>query len=169
MTPQEQSQQTKQEATEILEKTGVLTLLNDFGDVRIGGSYYTDLMFGPDIDITVATKTPRESATHFLQEVIATEQFQKYQYGDFESHSREGRPKDHIIVLILPYKDRKWEIEIWFKKEHNQEQIDLEQKLIDLPEEKKKEIIKRKASRENQGQDKHELSSYVIYLDELNK
>ena len=52
------SQQTKQEAQEILDATSVVNLLAKYGSTRIGGSSYTDLMYGPDIDITVQTDTP---------------------------------------------------------------------------------------------------------------
>ena len=157
------SQQTKKEAQEILDSSDVANLLSKFGDVRIGGSFYTDLMYGPDIDVTVVTKTPRDSAIKFLNEVITNKLFQKYQYGDFENFPRKNRPKDHIVVLILPYKDRKWEIEIWFRNISNKEQIELENKLKNLPAETKLQIINKKSDRGIYVLSKHNLSSFEIY------
>jgi len=159
------SLKTHKEADEILDKTKIIDLLSRFGNVRIGGSYYSDLMYGPDIDITVATDNPRVSAIKFLDQIIAKRLFQKYQYGDFENFPRENRPEAHIVVLILPFNGRKWEVEIWFNKEHSKDQIELEQKLKELPSDKKAEIIKLKAKREESGLDKHSLSSFNIYKD----
>lgn len=157
------SKQTRIKAEKILTRTNLVGLLSKYGDVRIGGSYFTDLMYGPDIDITVVTKTPRESALNFLREVMKRKYFQKYQYGDFETFPREHRPKDHIVVLILPLKNVKWEIEVWFSKKHYQNQIKLEEKLKNLPLKTKLKIIKLKAQRDKSGKDKYVLPSFQIY------
>jgi len=159
------SNRTHEEAETILANTKIIDSLSKLGDVRIGGSYYTNLMYGPDIDISVATSNPRESAIEFLNHIVKERSFQKYQYGDFESFSRENRPKAHIIVLILPFNNRRWEIEIWFFKEHCESQIELEEKLKQLTHDKKEEIIELKAKREKSGIDKHSLSSFDIYKD----
>jgi hypothetical protein len=159
------SNKTHEEADAILVNTKIVSLLSKSGDVRIGGSYYTDLMYGPDIDISVASTNPRESAIKFLNQIIKERSFQKYQYGDFENFPREDRPKSHIVVLILPFNNRRWEIEIWFVKEHPKEQIELEEKLKQLPHETKEKIIELKANRERSGTDKHLLSSFNIYKD----
>jgi L-rhamnose isomerase len=161
----ETSKQTKLEAEEILNQTKLITLLNKYGEVRVGGSYLTDLMYGPDIDITIATENPREAVVKALNEIINNKICQKYQYGDFETYPRENRPQDHILVLILPFKNRQWEIEIWFTKNHYPEQIELEEKLKNLPLETKEKILELKANRDNSGIDKHTLSSFKIYKD----
>jgi len=163
MTAIEFSTETHKEAKTILDKNKIINLLSQLGDVRIGGSYYTDLMYGPDIDITVATDHPRESAVKFLNQIIDKRSFQKYQYGDFENFPREKRPKAHIVVLILPFNNRQWEIEIWFAKEHFQDQIKLEEKLKQLSPNTKTKIIRLKAKRQKLGIDKHSLSSFDIY------
>ena len=159
------SNKTHEEADAILASTKIIDLLSKLGDVRIGGSYYTNLMYGPDIDISVATSNARESAVKFLNQVIKEGAFQKYQYGDFESFPRENRPKDHIVVLIIPFNNRRWEIEVWFTKNHYDDQVKLEEKLKQLPHSTKEAIIERKARREQSGVDKHSLSSFEIYQD----
>ena len=165
----EQSKKTKEEANFIFENTKILEILEKFGEYRIGGSYFLDLMYSPDIDINVKTENPRESAINFLSEIISKRLFQKYQYGDFEKFPRKNRPKAHIIVLILELNNRKWEIEIWFDKEFNQENIDFEEKIKALPKEKKELILKKKELREKSGLDKHNLSSFEIYKEVLGK
>lgn len=159
------SKNTRKEANAILDNTGIINTLSKFGDARVAGSYYTDLMYGPDIDISVAASNPRESAIKFLNQIIKTRSFQKYQYGDFEKFPRNNRPNSHIVVLILPFNDRQWEIEIWFAKEHSESQIELEEKLKRLPHVKKEQIIELKAKRERSGINKHTLSSFDIYKD----
>ncbi len=159
------SNKTHKEADAILESTKIINSLSKLGNVRIGGSYYTNLMYSPDIDISVATNKPRESAIKFLNQIIKEKSFQKYQYGNFENFPRENRPKDHIIILILPFNNRLWEIEVWFLKKHSENQIKLEEKLKKLPYDKKEKIIELKANREKSGINKHSLSSFDIYKD----
>ena len=163
----DQSKQTKTDATNILGQTGLIKRLSKYGDARIGGSYFSDLMFDADIDITVATEDPRESAIGFLNEAIKDRMCEKYQYGDFEKFGRDNRPRDHIVVLILSFNSRRWEIEIWFTKEHYVEQLAIEDKLKSLPAETKRTIIDLKHKRAKSGISKHQLSSFDIYRDFL--
>jgi hypothetical protein len=165
MDPIKFSSKTHQEATIILDQTKIIDLLSQLGDARIGGSYYTDLMYGPDIDITVATNSPRKSAIKFLSQIINKRSFQKYQYGDCENFPIKKRPKGHIVVLILPFNDRRWEIEIWFAKKHFKDQIKLEEKLKQLSPGTKAKIVRLKAKREKLGLNKHSQSSFDIYKD----
>jgi hypothetical protein len=151
------------EAKKILDNTQVVSLLSQLGNVRVGGSYFTDLMYDPDIDISVATSNPRESALAFLNQVIATRTFQKYQYGDFEKYLLQNRPHAHIVVLILPFNERRWEIEIWFVTKHAKDQVELEEKLQQLPLETKTKILEQKAKRHESGQGKHSRPSIEIY------
>lgn len=163
MNPSDISQRTLEEAKEILSNTKVLDILANYGDVRIGGSFLTGLMLGPDIDITLATDTPRESAVKFVKGIIEKRLFQKVEYGDFEKFPRKNRNQDHIVVLVLEYKNRKWEIEIWFTRHHYEDQIELEEKLIKLPANVKSQIIEAKYKRDQNGLGKHSLSSVEIY------
>lgn len=157
------SSQTKINAQAILDQTKIIDILSKYGSIRIDGSFYTDLMYDPDIDINVTSPEPRTSATNFLNEIISLQLFQKYQYGDFENFPRQHRPKDHIVVLILPYHGQKWEIEIWFSLSPKTKQIELEEKLKSLPQETKNQIIQAKHQRATSGIDKHTLSSFEIY------
>jgi len=159
----ELSKQTREEASKLLQGTQITKLLSTYGDVRVGGSYFSDLMYGPDVDITVVSENPRQAALSFLDEIIQARSFQKYQYGDFEAFPRVNRPKAHIVVLIAPYKNQQWEIEIWFSKELNQENIALEQQLKDLPQDIKAQILTKKHERAQSGIDKNSLSSFDIY------
>lgn len=158
------SKKTKTEAVAMLEQTKLIDILKKYGEVVINGSFKYDLMWGPDIDITVICQNTRKSSLGVMNEVIEAKLAQKYQYGDFVTFKMEKRPESFILNLILPYCDRKWEVEIWFFEE-----ILVSQKEIDglikskLNEKNKLIILKMKEKRERSGLSKHSLSSFDIY------
>ena len=168
-TATEISKTTSQEAKEILTHSNYIQIVKKYGDLRVGGSFYTGLMYGPDIDFSIASPNPRKAALGFLNEVIQNNFFQKYQYGNFEDHPRQNRLHGHMVVLILEYKGRKWEIETWFLKKHVKAQIAIEEKLYNLSIKDKNKIIELKHKREINGLDKHSLSSHDIYLNFLKR
>lgn len=92
----------------------------------------------------------------------------KVQYGDFINFPRKNRPKGYIINLFLEYKEKLWEIEIWFLDDINsslKEIIQIENK---LNQKNKLNILKEKKKRDKFNISKKELSSYKIYKDILN-
>ena len=158
------SKKTKSDAVALLSRTNLISILEKYGDVIVGGSFNYDLMWGPDIDIMVICQNTRKSSLEALNQVIEAKLAQKYEYGDFVTFKREKRPESYILDLILPYGDRKWEVEIWFFEEipTNQKEIDILLKLK-LNEKNKIVILKMKEKRERIGLTKHSLSSVDIY------
>lgn len=165
----EYSQNIKLQAQEILQENNVIQTLNQYGEVIITGSYKFDLMYGPDIDLEVITDNPRKASLNALQDFLADRKFQKYEYGDFEKHSRKNRPESFIIVLIQEVNGVKWEIEIWFFKERDEEKEKFEKKLMNLSQEQKTKILELKHQRNQSDLSKHNISSYEIYKAVLNK
>lgn len=158
------SKQVKANADKILSGTNLFDILSDFGQVKMRGAYDLDLMYGPDIDIVVLNDNPRESSVKALQKLIDLRLFQKYEYGDFEKFKRAKRPESFIIVLKVGHENVKWEIEIWFLKEIDKEEIEFIDKLKKiLTPEVRLEILRQKDEREKGGLDKHKLSSFEIY------
>jgi len=158
------SKKTKADAVALLDHTNLVDILNKYGEVVINGSFEYDIMWGADIDIVVICKDIRKSSLRALNGVIEAKLAQKYEYGDFVTFKREKRPESYILNLILPFNDRKWEIEIWFfdKIPDSQKEVDF---LIEtkLNEKNKLEILKMKEQREKSGLNKHSLSSIDIY------
>lgn len=163
------SKQTKLDANEILNNTGIISILEKFGVVRIGGSYFSGLMYGPDLDVEVKCDNPKEAAVKFLNKIVEQEIFQKQEFGNFKKFKRENRPETFIVVCKVEYNRRKWEIEIWFKNEFDDESIKFETKLLNISAEQKLEILKSKQDRDVNKLDKHKLSSYEIYKTVLEK
>lgn len=157
------SQQTKQEANDLLEYGNVLEVLSRYGEVQLTGAYKYDLMWGADIDITVTTDQPEEAATKALNEFIGARNFRKYQLGDFIKHAVKNRPQAIIVVLIHEYQGRKWEIEIWFEKTVFQDANYFNSMLSSASDEQRKTILNLKYQREKSGASKHTLSSANIY------
>ena len=158
------SQKTKSDAMALLDQTDLIKILSKFRKVTIGGSYKYDLMWGADIDITVICPDTRKSSLEALNKVIKAKLAQKYEYGDFVTFKRDKRPESYILNLILPFHDRKWEIEIWFfnQEPDSHQEIDnlMKSRLNDT---NRLKILKMKEKRDSGGLSKHLLSSVDIY------
>ncbi len=158
------SQKTKSDAVALLKRTDLIKILSQFGQVIIGGSYKYDLMWGADIDITVICPDTRQASLAALNNVVQARLAQKYEYGDFVTFKRDKRPESYILNLILPFNDRKWEIEVWFfnRAPDSHQEIDNLMK-SKLNEANKLQILKMKEKRDRGGLSKHLLSSVDIY------
>ena len=157
------SSQIKREASEILEIYKITENLKEF-ELEIIGSYKLDLMYDRDIDIVVKSNNVEVDSYKSLKKFIKSKQFMKVQYGDFINFPRNNRPKGYIINLFLEYKEKPWEVEIWFLGNINsslKEMIQIENK---LNQENKLNILKEKEKREKFNVSKKELSSYKIYV-----
>lgn len=157
------SQNTKQEADELLKYGNVLDILSKHGKVILTGSYRYDLMWGPDIDLVVLSDKPEETSPQVLNDFVRQRNFRKYQLGDFLKFPLKNRPQGMIIVLILEFKGRKWEIEIWFQKSLSKDDEYLNKLLTKISEDQKKTILELKFQRESAGLSKQQLDSSAIY------
>ncbi len=158
------SKRTKADAAALLKRTNLITILERYGKVIVSGSYEYDLMWGPDIDITVICKDTRKSSLDALNQVVAAQLAQKYKYSDFVTFKMEKRPESYILNLILPFHDREWEIEIWFFNTIPNTQKELSDLIkAKLTEQNKMKILNMKEKRERIGLTKQSLSSADIY------
>lgn len=157
------SKKTKSDAVTLLNQTDLINILSKFGKVIIGGSFKYNIMWEADIDITVICQNTRKSSLETLNKVIEDKLAQKYEYGDFVTFKRDKRPESYILNLILPFNNRKWEIEIWFFNELPDGQKEIDNLMEKLSEKTKLTILKMKEKRERTGLTKHSLSSFDIY------
>lgn len=162
------SQNQKQKAEKLLAETKIIEILEKFGKVRLGGSFFTNLMsLNNDIDITVVSEDRKGASVGFINYVTQHRLFQKFEYGDIEKFPRKNRPNDFIVVLKLEHKGSIWEVEIWFKSFFDKSVIELEEKLVKLDEEIRKKILTEKFKRDRYS-NKHKLPSYEIYKKYIN-
>lgn len=155
---------TRRTATRILQQSRLIETLEQFGAPQLTGSYALDLMYGPDIDITMVTEHPRETSRRVLDAVLDQGFFQRYEYGDFVRFPHPNRPRGYILVLALTVDGVYWEIEVWFLAEPSLH----EARLMDFVEGRlttrtRTTILELKHQRHALGKDKHSISSVDIY------
>ena len=104
-----------EEASELLNKEGLLRMLRSFGTTRVIGSYTLDTMTWPDIDISMKLPNDQDVSLFFeLGKRIATKfEITKMSYSN---HYIRGFPGfDHGLYwgTQLRYKEREWKIDLW--------------------------------------------------------
>jgi hypothetical protein len=157
------SQKTKQEAERLLVYGNIVNILSKHGKVVLSGSYRYDLMWGPDIDLIVISDKPKVASYDALKDFIEQRKFQKYQLGDFINFPLKNRPQGVIVVLILEFEGRKWEIEIWFMKSLSEDDRYFKKLLSKVSPKQRKAILELKYQRDMDGLSKHQLDSATIY------
>lgn len=157
-----QSKQFKKEADQLLQESGIIPVLEQYGQVQFTGSYEYDLMLSGDIDIYVINpKVTKNLAVKALNEFIGQGFFKGYLFYDFEKYDLDdSRIKGYYIGLKIPWQDRKWKIDIWFTKGEPKRDRVLRKRMARLTGKERLQILKLK-----QFRDKQELNidSYTIY------
>jgi len=108
----------KKRADLLLEQTGVIDDLKQFGEVHLGGAYAGNVMWDPDIDITVVRdeEYSAEKALDILRTLYLKGAFRSYFIkGDWEDR-RKGKefPHGHYIGLKQRLDGEKWVVDVWF-------------------------------------------------------
>jgi hypothetical protein len=108
----------KQEADRLLDETNLHTLLQQFGEVILGGSYSYDLMVDPDLDFGLAVEAISPEVRAKVAETFAGQPWaHKVKLADttnFESQTETGMPKGLYMGLCIPFSGRYWNIDVWF-------------------------------------------------------
>ena len=110
----EHARVTRATAGRILHQSRLLDTLAKYGMPYIMGSYALDLMYDPDIDITIVTDHPQDTSRAVLNAMLNQGFFQRYEYGDFVRFRVHRRPHGYILVLAITVDAAYWEIEVWF-------------------------------------------------------
>lgn len=152
----------QESAKRLLASTGVLDTLSRFGTVRCIGSFAFELMTEPDIDLIVVTDDPERSSEEALVAVARLHLFQKIEYGDFEKFPREHRPPFYILAMRTSWEGEMFEIETWFMPDAGKE-IAFAERMRNLSEKERREILELKLRRKRDGVGKKQLSSFQIY------
>ena len=166
------SEQMKLDAESFLNENNIMEILKTVSkNVEIIGSLKFDLMYASsDIDIKVLSKNIPKDAKKVFDLFSEKRLFQKMELGDFIKFKKKNRPDGFIVNLRSEYKNKKWEVEIWFI---DGDEMDKELKYISkiersLTEDKKILILEEKSKRLELGTNKEDVSSYEIYQKILN-
>jgi hypothetical protein len=115
----EKQQQLHNEASQLLKEI-VLPFLEDFGEVRIGGSYAFQLLNHPDVDIDLINPDlSKELYSELCKRFISlggTSQFKTTDRVNFPHNHPGNRPTGYWIAPDIQYGEHIWNLDIWFQK-----------------------------------------------------
>lgn len=115
----EKQQKLHDEASQLLQEI-VLPILEDFGEVKIGGSYAFQLLNHPDIDIDLinpdlSKKLYSELCKRFLS-LAGTSRLKTTDRVNFPHNHPGDRPTGYWIAPDIQYGLNTWNLDIWFQK-----------------------------------------------------
>ncbi len=105
----------REEASKVLNKEGLLTLLQDYGDTRVIGSYTLDTMTWRDIDISMKLPDARDVALFFTIGKRIAKMFQITKMSFSNHYLRNFPGYDHGLYwgIQLLYDQQEWKIDLW--------------------------------------------------------
>ena len=105
----------RHKASELLDKEGLLSMLNAFGTTQVIGSYTLDTMTWPDIDISMNLPDEQNVERFFeLGKRIATKfQITKMSYSNHFIRNFPGYDHGLYWGIQLRYAEREWKVDLW--------------------------------------------------------
>lgn len=112
----EESKRIKAQANKILKTSGIIDILQSYGEVKIGGSYALDVMLRPDIDIfVVAPQHNWDGVLEIQSKIMKSKYFREFDFVnwvDFEDQSLTSM-KGYYFQPWVPVDGQLWKIDIW--------------------------------------------------------
>ena len=105
----------RREATELLDKEGLLSMLRAVGTTQVIGSYALDTMTWPDIDISMNLPEAQNVELFFeLAQRIATKfEITKMSYSNHYIRNFPGFDHGLYWGIQLRYASREWKVDLW--------------------------------------------------------
>ena len=105
----------RREATELLDKEGLLSMLKAVGTTQVIGSYALDTMTWPDIDISMNLPDAQNVEVFFeLAKSIATKfEITKMSYSNHYIRNFPGFDHGLYWGILLRYAGREWKVDLW--------------------------------------------------------
>ena len=105
----------RQEASELLNKEGLLSMLNAFGTTQVIGSYTLDTMTWPDIDISMNLPDGQNVERFFElgKRIAAKFQITKMSYSNHFIRNFPGFDHGLYWGILLRYAEREWKVDLW--------------------------------------------------------
>ena len=109
------SRMLRREATELLDKEGLLSMLKAVGTTQVIGSYALDTMTWPDIDISMNLPDAQNVEVFFeLAKSIATKfEITKMSYSNHNIRNFPGFDHGLYWGILLRYAGREWKVDLW--------------------------------------------------------
>ncbi len=142
----EKSKELKAQADKILEESGIVEILKDYGEVKLGGSYALDVMLRPDIDLFVITKTHNWGKVLDIHaKIMRLKYFRDFNFAnwvDFEDQAVTPM-KGYYFQPWVPINDQLWKMDIWLITSEYDRTIELTEyykKLLDQETDDRKRV-----------------------------
>lgn len=117
--------QLSNDAEVIIADTRVKEIFSKIGTVNFVGSYKLGLMFRPDIDLAVISKSPnRESAVKITSELLLSGKFQTIGFADWFSYQGKNLKKGYYWELVYVYKGVYWKFDVWYSTKEEDDSIE---------------------------------------------
>jgi hypothetical protein len=149
----EQSKKIKSQADRILKDSGIIEILQSYGEVKLAGSYALDVMLRPDIDIyVVASEHNWEKVLDIQFKISKSNYFREVDFVNWFDFSNEPSNidvwvpsvKGYYFRPIVPLEGELWKMDIWLitsEYDKTSERTDYFKKLLDSADESKKSAI----------------------------
>lgn len=122
-----ESQVLKNSADSLIDDSGIIQILSNYGRVKTVGSYALDVILdNADIDFCVVSEqVSKERALDLLNELIWQNYFHGFLFYDFVSKmKRDGFPEGYYIGLKMKsHQGLQWIIDIWFLTDENDNKL----------------------------------------------
>lgn len=102
-------------ADEILDETDVINILSELGEVNLVGSYRLNVMYQPDLDLTVNSDSPSlENAGLVTLKLIKSGKFQTVSFTDMYNNRLPGKSRGYYWKLTVTKNNVLWKFDIWY-------------------------------------------------------
>ena len=112
----EESKRIKSQADKILKESGIVEILQSYGEVKIGGSYALNVMLRPDLDLFVITnKHDWNKLLNIQSKIMKTKYFREFDFVnwiDFKEEVSDFMP-GYYFQPWVPIDDQLWKIDVW--------------------------------------------------------
>jgi|SRR3989344_542459 len=112
----EESKRIKEQADKILKESGILDILKDYGEVKIGGSYVLDVMLRPDLDLFVITQEHDwNKVLKISADIMKSRYFREFDFvnwidfGDKDIDAMKG----YYFQPWVPIEGQLWKMDLW--------------------------------------------------------
>src|SRR3989344_8786905 len=111
-----ESKRIKEQADKIIKESGILGILKDYGEVKIGGSYALDVMLRPDLDLFVITqKHDWDKVLKISADIMKSKYFREFDFVnwiDFDDKNIDPI-KGYYFQPWVPVDDQLWKMDLW--------------------------------------------------------
>lgn len=154
------SKQWHDDATALIESTGLINLLERFGEIKFTGSYAYNLMLDSDIDIFLVTEDPsREKADEMAKTLIDSGHWTSLMYCDWPTND----PKGPYFCIKSDFRNYRWKIDIMTVTQKQLQELLPPREIYYHANDEHKEIILKIKSARSKGSYSQDTPTVFIY------